>query len=32
MAFKRHFIPEDSLPGLDDAGRKIMFNLQQQYQ
>ena len=32
MAFKRHFIPDDSLPGLNDAGRKIMFNLQQQYQ
>ncbi|WP_354028275.1 N-acetylmuramoyl-L-alanine amidase [Chitinophaga sp. OAE865] len=32
MAFKRHFIPGDSLPGLNDAGRKILFNLQQQYQ
>ncbi|SEW56234.1 N-acetylmuramoyl-L-alanine amidase [Chitinophaga arvensicola] len=32
MAFKRHFIPADSLPGLNDAARKIMLNLRQQYQ
>ncbi|MEC5147123.1 N-acetylmuramoyl-L-alanine amidase [Chitinophaga sp. 180180018-2] len=32
QAFKRHFMPADSLPGLSDAGRKILFNLQQQYQ
>lgn len=32
MAFKRHFMPADSLPGLSDAGKKILFNLQQQYQ
>ncbi|NLR61043.1 N-acetylmuramoyl-L-alanine amidase [Chitinophaga polysaccharea] len=32
MAFKRHFMPTDSLPGLSDAGKKILLNLQQQYQ
>jgi N-acetylmuramoyl-L-alanine amidase len=32
QAFKRHFMPADSLSGLSDAGRKILFNLQQQYQ
>ncbi|MBO9728086.1 MAG: N-acetylmuramoyl-L-alanine amidase [Chitinophaga sp.] len=32
MAFKRHFMPTDSLTGLSDAGRKILLNLQQQYQ
>ncbi|HEY9258276.1 N-acetylmuramoyl-L-alanine amidase [Chitinophaga sp.] len=32
MAFKRHFMPADSLPGLSDAGKKILLNLQQQYQ
>lgn len=32
MAFKRHFMPEDSLPGLSEAGKKILLNLEQQYQ
>ncbi|MFY0253600.1 N-acetylmuramoyl-L-alanine amidase [Chitinophaga sp. 30R24] len=32
MAFKRHFIPADSLPGMNEAAKKILFNLQQQYQ
>jgi N-acetylmuramoyl-L-alanine amidase len=32
MAFKRHFMPADSLTGLSDAGKKILLNLEQQYQ
>ncbi|PSL47195.1 N-acetylmuramoyl-L-alanine amidase [Chitinophaga niastensis] len=31
-AFKRHFIPQDSLTGMTDADKKVLFNLQQQYQ
>lgn len=32
-AFKRHFMPADSLqPGISDADKKILFDLEQQYQ
>ncbi|MCW3468013.1 N-acetylmuramoyl-L-alanine amidase [Chitinophaga nivalis] len=31
-AFKRHFMPQDSLPGMTESGRKILFNVMQRYQ
>ncbi|MBV7532966.1 N-acetylmuramoyl-L-alanine amidase [Chitinophaga sp. sic0106] len=30
-AFKRHFIPQDSTPGMTDASRKILWMLQSRY-
>ncbi|WP_236652793.1 N-acetylmuramoyl-L-alanine amidase [Chitinophaga vietnamensis] len=32
QAFKRHFVPQDSLPGMTDADKKILFNVLKKYQ
>lgn len=32
MAFKRHFIPQDTLPGFSENDRKILWSLQQKNQ